>query len=507
MAVIEGYSSGNLSEVDSAHNILVKGPGMNASGVAVGGGNANANAMFSENDDGSITGTRYVLAPETDDDYRLRISQDTILDDELFNYTAQNTNKHTIIAAAVNLAPSWTAGGYNTNPTSVVTTTSGATLQTYNFFSVIGTGTLSLDMELAFTALPVSNTIIDFGLFQGSTSNPFAPTDGAYFRLNSAGLQGVINYNGTETSTGVFPLSGGTGTWAYTPNQKYQFILYVGTRDTEFWVNNGEGAVLLGHIDTPVGQGTPYLATSQPFRIRHAIAGGAAGAALNCILSRYNIRMGGVTGGSTFGNIGDRALGTFQAPSGGTIGQLIAGTVTSGTLVKPTAAVPSNTALTANLPNSLGGRIYETLTTGLAANVDGIYASYQVPAGTTAVQGRRLMIKGIKLSGIVSTVVVGGPAATEWYIAFGHTAASMATAESSTAKAPRRIMLPELTTIMGAAAAAGTLLQQPSYAANFDNPIYVNPGEFIALVGNKTITTAITSGVLSFTYQFDYSFE
>ena len=31
--------------------------------------------------------------------------------------------------------------------------------------------------------------------------------------------------------------------------------------------------------------------------------------------------------------------------------------------------------------------------------------------------------------------------------------------------------------------------------------------EWGALVGNKTITSAITSGVLAYTYQFDYSWE
>jgi hypothetical protein len=114
--------------------------------------------------------------------------------------------------------------------------------------------------------------------------------------------------------------------------------------------------------------------------------------------------------------------------------------------------------------------------------------------------------------GMVSTVVVGGPAYTEWYIAFGHTADSLATTESAsmasaTTKAPRRVLLPELTTNMGAAAAAGTLLVQPAYISIFPEPIYVNPGERLALVGNKTITTAITSGVLSFMYQFIYSWE
>lgn len=500
MALIEtGSSSTGAANVDTGFNLNVTLPQSDTlAGKAV---------NMSLNDDGTFTGIKYLTSPESDDDYRLRTSQDTILDDELFNYTAQNTGKHTIIAAATNLAPSWTAGGYNTNPTGVVTTTSGSTLQSYAFFSVQGTSTLSLDTEIAFTAAPTSNTIIDWGLFQAGATNPFAPTDGVYFRLTSAGLQGICNYNGVETSTGIFPLSGGTGSWSYVNNEKNQFIAYVTTTGVEFWVNSGNGAFLLGDISTPLGQGTPFLATSQPFRIRHAIVGGAAGAALNCILSRYSVRLGGVTAGARVEDFGNRCLGSYQGLSGGTMGQLIAGTVTSGTLVKPTAAVPSNTALTANLPNSLGGRIYETLTTGLAANVDGIFAQYQNPAGTTAVQGRRLRINGIKLSGTVSTVVVGGPAITEWYLSFGNTATSMATAEASTTKAPRRVMLPELTSTMAAAAAAGTLLTQPAYNVNFVNPIYVNPGEFISLIGNKTITTAITSGVLSFVYQFDYSWE
>ena len=113
---------------------------------------------------------------------------------------------------------------------------------------------------------------------------------------------------------------------------------------------------------------------------------------------------------------------------------------------------------------------------------------------------------------MVTTVVVGGSAFTEWYIAFGHTGASLATTDSAsmataTTKAPVRVMLPELTSNMGAAQAAGTLLVQPQYVAKFDNPIYGNPGEFVALVGNKTIAGAITSGILSYTYQFDYTWE
>ena len=244
---IEGNVSGNVAEVAGTNQLKII-PEVDSLENPKNIGNVRIQSV---NDEGALTGNPYLLSPETDDDYRLRVSQDTILDDELFNYTSQNTGKHTIIATAVNLVPSWTAGGYNTNPTGVTTSASGATLQTYACFPIIGTGTISCDMELAFTAQPTSNTIIDFGLFYGATTNPFAPSDGAYFRLNASGLQGILNYNGTETSTGIFPLAAGAGTWAYTNNKKYQFILYISSVEVEFWVNDGNGAKLLSDIAIP----------------------------------------------------------------------------------------------------------------------------------------------------------------------------------------------------------------------------------------------------------------
>ena len=50
--------------------------------------------LFSENDSGAVTGEPSLWSPEVDADFRFRVSQDLILDDESFNYTAQNTGKH-----------------------------------------------------------------------------------------------------------------------------------------------------------------------------------------------------------------------------------------------------------------------------------------------------------------------------------------------------------------------------------------------------------------------------
>ena len=495
---LAGNSSNNVAEVDANHQLMVAlSNDVNLAGKA---------RFMSENDDGSFTGVTRLMSPEVDADYRIRTADDVLLDDETFNYTAQNTGKHSTLAAAVNLVPAWQGGGYNTNPTNVTTSTSGATLSTYAMFTHVSTGTLSVDIEASFSALPTSNTVIDFGLFLGAITNPFAPTDGVYFRLTSAGLTGVANYNGNETfaTTNPFPNNEGTGTWAYTPNKKYQFIIYITNKEAQFWVNSGDidGTCLLGVIPVPAGQGTLMMATSLPFHVRHAIVGGAAGIALNMILSRYSVRIGGIAQTERLAVLQSRNA-CYQGLSGGTVGSLMFGAISSGSISAPAAAVPQNASLSAGLCTGLGGLIYETNT--LAVGVDGILLSYQVPAGTVAVQGRRLRITGMGLTSFIQTVVVGGPYINQYYLAFGNTAASLATGETTFAKAPRRMALP-FVQIVTAAQAVLTDIAQAVRTISFDNPIYVNPGEFVQLVVRRIGATG-TSGVHAHVITMDYSWE
>jgi hypothetical protein len=167
------------------------------------------------------------------------------------------------------------------------------------------------------------------------------------------------------------------------------------------------------------------------------------------------------------------------------------GTITTGNEANVTAAVPTTT--TAALGSGLGGTFWETAS--LAVNTDGIIMSYQVPAGTVNVQGRRLVLRGMYLTSYVQTVIVGGPYIAEWFLAFGHTAVSLATAEASTAKAPRRIVLP-LTQLVTAAQAVSTQIAQQENFVDFgDAPVYVNPGEFVQLC-TRHIGTVGTSGTV-----------
>jgi len=327
--------------------------------------------MFSENDTGDATGTPYLVSPETDDDYRLRISHEAIFDSETFNYTAQNTGKYNY--RNTTMTNGWTAAGLTTNSGNITTTTTGTQFSTYAEFPLLGASQLYCEIEGSFNQQPTTNTIIDFGMFRPATTNPYAPADGIYFRLTSAGVFGVINSNGTETQTGVFD-------FAYINNQKYQFIISIHEREVEFWIDGTMHAA----VETPAGQGQPCMSASLPFSVRHVITGGAAGSALSFVLNDYTISIGGPNVAQTASIIGQRIYGSYQGLSGGTMGSL----ATYVNSTNPTAAAPSNTALTANLPGGLGGQ--GAVTAAVAAATDGIWGSYQVPAGTPNVQGRRL---------------------------------------------------------------------------------------------------------------------
>lgn len=471
--------SGIQADVDASGRMLVRLPD------ATTPANVGGVRLFSENDAGAVSGAPTLLSPETDEDYRLRISMDTPLDEEVFNYAAQNTGKHNF--GNTTLAAVWGTGGLLFNSGSITTTTTGARLRTYATFPLIDPGTLNISSTVAFSALPVANTVIDFGLFLDGAANPFAPTDGTFFRLTSAGLFGVINHNGSELTTAAFPFT-------YTINRFYQFLIVVHERTTYFWIDN----VLYRTIDTPVGQGQPYASESLPFAMRHAIVGGAAGGVLQATLKNYSVSIGGLQINDTLGEINNRIVGAYQGLSGGTLGTL----ASYANSADPTAsAALSNTAA---LVTGLGGQF--RFNAAATAVTDGIVCSFQVPAATVSTRNRRLKVNGIRIDCVNTGAAVATTATVlQWSLAFGHTAVSLATAEAATTKAPRRIPVGLMAWPIGAAIGAGP--DRGALTLDFESPIYVNPGEFFAFVAKFIIGTATASQVIWGTATVIHSWE
>jgi hypothetical protein len=488
---VRGSTSGTGVEVAGANQLKII-PETNATTNAA---NIGGVRIFGEYDQGVITGVPSIYSPEIDADFRTRVAHDLMYDDVVFNYTGQDSGKHTYITST--LTSSWALGQFTTNASNI--TTAGTTsLSTYACFPCMGTQTLSGDFELGFSSQPQSNAIIEYGFFLGaSLSAVTAPTDGAFFRLTSAGLQGVASNNGTETVLS-FPLSGGTGTWAFTNNKKYQFIIYIESIAVDFWVNDGvTGAQLLGSIPLPSGQGRMVMSSALPMviRQRHPTA---AGGVINCLVGSYSVRVGGSNVNSIPSIQGNRILGSYQGMQGSTQGSL-ANYVNSSI---PTPAVPTNT--TAALGVGLGGQFWETVS--LAVNNDGIICSYLVPLATVSIPGKRLVIRGVYLASYIQTVIVGGPYVAQYSLAWGNNVQSLATAETVTTKAPRRIALP-FNQLVTAAQAVSTLVSQAVYNVDLgDAPIFVNPGEYVQLV-TKHVGTAGTTGTVAHQVTFIYAWE
>ena len=498
--IVGGSDTANKANVDATFNLQVVPPGYNSGGEPVGGGDVNAQAMYSEVDAGQFNGARSVLSGEVDKDYRARVSHDNLLDQEQFNYTAQNTGKHA--HAFTTLTATCSAAGLLTNSGNITTTTTGMTFGTHAMFPVGGTQTAVCETSVAFTAQPNANTVIDFGMFLRGATTAFAPLDGFFFRMTSSGMSGVISISGVETNTGVFPLALGAGTWVYTNNAVNRYLIQATNVSTQFWINN----YLMGEIATPVGASFGCKSLALPWSIRHAIVGGAAGAATQALISDYRVFSRGVQFADRLSIVGSRVFGSYQGLSGGTMGSLS----TYPNSTNPTAAAPSNTALTANLPGGLGGQ--GLVTAAVAAATDGIWGSYQVPAGSQTVQGRRLAVRGVMLDLVNTGAAVATTATTiQFSLAFGHTAVSLATADTAsfataTTKAPRRKALGYATWAVGAGIGAGP--QGGRIFMDFgDSPVYVNPGEFIALVGKFLVGTATASQTISFVWEPIYGWE
>lgn len=479
---VEGNTSGNVAEVNANNQlkvVLETDPSTNP-------GSVGAVAFYSKNDEGEKIGTPYMLSPETDDDYRLRMALDNILDLETFNYTAQNTGKHTY--ANSTLTATWTTAGLTTNGGSVTTTGTGLTFGSYAEFPLFGATNLYCEFTGSLSAALTTNFVIDIGMFRRGSATAYAPTDGVYFRVNASGVFGVINYNGAESTTSAFDFT-------HTINKKYQFIISITEGEVEFWIDN----VLYGSIETPTGQGQPFMSSTLPFSIRHAHTG-TTGAVIQFQLNDYVVSLGGQLFNRTLGEQGNYTFGSYQGLSGGTMGSL----ASYANSTNPTAAAPSNTALTANLPNGLGGQ--GAVTAAAGGSTDGIWGSYQVPAGTVSVQGKRLKITGVYIDAFNNGAAVATTATTiQFSLAFGHTAVSLATSEAATTKAARRVALGIMTWAVGAG--IGAQPQMGTIQRMFSEPIYVNSGEFVQLVGKFIVGTATASQVINFVWQPIYSWE
>jgi hypothetical protein len=426
------------------------------------------------------------------EDHGLQVAAKYIYWDDTFNATAQNTAKYKFAATTQTVTQA--AGTLNINAAAgnAINTNSG--MQTWRTFPIFAKSEVRVNFSGFITQVPQTNNLIEFGLFSADITTRVAPTDGVLFRYNAlAEFRGIVNIGGVETQTAAIT--------APSASVSHDFLIVIQTNTVLFYVDDVLSGTITLLSDIP-GSGQPMLAAEQPITMRTYIGGSAPALATVLKISDVFITSLGMDQQKSwseqkagFGHM------LSQGQNGGTMGSTA---LLSNSLVPGAGAAMTNT--TAALTAGLGGQFSAQPT--LTASTDGILQSFQNPAGSITQTPRNLVIKGVWLKGMVTAVLTGGPVLYLYSLAYGHTAVSMATAEGTsfgtnpTTKAPRRIGLGIETYAVGAA--AGTLGQGMFY--QFDTPIVVAPGEFIAICA-KNVGTVTTVGVITWLVGYDGYFE
>lgn len=498
---IEGNTSGNVMEVDNDENGLVNLPGNSATGVPHGGGNAAAggSVLLTENDPGTLTGARNVKAPKTSLHRRLRAGIDTLVFNDTFNATTQNTSLWEYIFVTMTASQPG-AGTLNFGTVQGTAITHGALMRTYQYFPLIGKASLAAKFTFGlFTATLVANEEWRCG-FGRPTVGGTAPTEGVWFHLTTGGLVGKAFFNGVESTTASLATLA-----SFTVGTVYVLEIIVGEQIIEFW----RDGILLGTLANGAANGQPFQQSALPLFMQKLCTGNVTNT--NTVrVSDINVYISDI---ATTKEWPSQLATLGQNGNLGLNGQTQGKTTLYANNTAPTAAALTNTTAAFT---GLGGQAAVLPT--LAVSSDGILMAYQNPVPSINITGRNLLIYGVSIDSHVS-VVLSAAALIVYQVSmqYGHTAVSLATLETgsfvtATTHAPRVVPLGTINYLgpartVAVAAPAGTLGEAPIRAV-FKTPYVVRPGEFVAIVLKLAVGGVVTAtGAITFMVNYDAVWE
>ena len=464
-----GGSVAGKANVDATFNLNVNTP--------VDEGTAGFVALSSEVDAGDVLGTRTQRALEVSDDYRLRVGVDTMWLNKPFAGTILDP-AFSQVATTMTYAQASGFGVLNSgNATAAGNTINLSTKKNFPLFSTFAT---VIETHLREANHTSTNSSSEWGL--ALLTGTATPLDGVFWRRLAGGqLQGVVNFAGAETATNItttaVPNRAGTGSYSATDVSKY--VIVCSCSDVEFWIND----ILCLRIATPTNQGSPTQSSSLPLQFR-VTNSGAASAARRIEVGFVGIQVAdAITARSWPATINGNGGSSIQTQQGTAVAQ------TSNSLITALVA-PTFTANTAPANAALGGKWITTSpmtigTSGLATVADVHYPlfSYLNPAGTVAIPGKDLVIRGIRVGETVVSAVLGATyTQIEWLAGFGSSAATLATVDGvgpPTTVSPKRIHLGSQSFL--ATAPAGTVA--PGFFVDFgDAPQVVPPGSYLHII-------------------------
>jgi len=425
-----------------------------------------------------------------------------------FNGTGSTTWNTKLGTNATTMTKAVSSGFMQLNSGSSVTTTQGISIYSNSVFLLLQNNELRVKMNIKHNNSAATNKQMEWGIgyYNFAAGQANAMNEFIGFRITAGGvLQGVLAYStgGAPTETTV-NINSGT---PYTDLTSKEYELRISNRKVEYWANG----TLHNTISIATDVYAVLKAVAYPFIARVFNSGTASAAPLLYVGTVQVSRVGddGLADLPTAKARMDKGTHYFQP-------DLLTGAGTnpmnfpaSGTA--PTAATGSNTASVLNNTAQLGGLFSMNIASFLTTNNSNIlvssYTNPAIPAANGAASnGRNLIITGFTVTAMTVTTAGGGGTGGfggQWFMAVGHTATSLATADAdgTTAvaqKAPRLIVHPRAFTFAVNPAAGTIETGSGDFSMYFNTPIVVHPGEVVATGIRETLNPSVahTSGVL-----------
>lgn len=461
--IIKSGDTADLASVDANKRLKVNLPlVMSEAGYSV---------IAGESHDGASGEPRLVRAAKVSTDGRLRVGVDNIYWADTFNHTVVDGSAYQCVTATATLA--MTGGFLVFNAGNSVAAAAVARVQTYRTFPLHPAGSLEVLFRLRFAINPIANNVCEFGL--GFAAATATPTDGVYFKLNTSGaLVGVMNINGTETTSAPMP--------APVANEVYFYRIVIDQDRIEFYIDG----ILQGVILSPNTAAAISLSRWQPLLMRCYNAS-ATGSAQRMEVADVSV----IARDLQLNRLWATAMagiecGSYHNPRGAAVGQ-------SANYVNSTAPASATLSNTAAGYTTLGGQFQFAAVAG--AETDFALFAFQVPVAAAAGGNRNLVIRGVRIEAYnMGAASATTPTLLQWALGVGSTAVSLATADSLTAgtRAPRRIALGVQSIPIGTAIGGNAA----PIDVNLDAPLYVAAGSFLHVILRMPVGTATAAQII-----------
>lgn len=400
------------------------------------------------------------------------------------------------------------AGFLRFNSAAVTTVNIGGSVNSWRTFFVRDHMNLKLSGIIKHENGNVSNKQFDFGFgyydVAANQANPMNEFVGFRWTL-TGGLLAVLEY-----SVGGAPVSVSqnvNGGVPYSDNVALTYDVVFGEEGADFYV----AGVLVAHIDAPVGGAGISKSGSYPVVVRQFHS--ASPPALAPVFDIGSVAV------SSIGPSADEDRNVLQVAMGRHALRAQAGVQAangSNNNVPASATAPTALAATNAVSGLVGlggyGRINVSMNT--TPHTEFIMCSFQNPvipeAAGALINARNLVITDIMISPLVAAAALtGGGVVAEWFLAFGGTALSLATADAVGGaaigvKSFSKLPLP-IVDSFAAAAAIGTVGTRSGEGGHIllQTPIVLAPGEFIILGIRTLYVAAATAGQVDGGYGFN----